>query len=336
MSIIQRGGVYYADYVNGSGERVRCSLKTRDRKQAEEKHDTLKAASWRQSQLSEKPRRSWKEAAVRFLNETQHKRSRESDISRFRWLDSWMGNLYLDQIDHDLIQRLVEIRSATVKPATINQDLALIRTIIKRAVREWSWLDREVHVKMLPMNNARDRVLSESEEVRLLQALPEHLKDIVRLALATGLRKGNLIGLRWEWVSFERQTLTIPASEMKNNVALGIPLTSTTLAILRRQRGKHPDFVFSYKGNRLTSLANATWQLACKRADIKDLTVHDLRRSWATRMAIQGVPIDAILRLGGWNNYAMLLKRYAHLQPEHLREAAEMASKPLVSTARSG
>lgn len=330
--LTKRKSTYYCDFIDGSGRRVRKSLKTPDKKLARELYDRLKADSWRQRQLGEKPRRTWKDAVVRYLRETTHKRSHDIDICRLRWLDQFMGSRHLDEIGPDLLQRVVDERSAAGrKPATINQDLALFRTILKRAHQDWGWLDRDIKVRMLHVNNERTRVLDEAEEVRLLAALPSHLKDIVRFALATGLRKSNILDLRWEWVDLDRQVLTIPGSYMKAGRHHGIPITEAAMSVLHRNRGKHPDYVFTYEGQRIASINHTTWTKACRRAGITDLHIHDLRRTFGTRLAIAGVPLDAIMRLGGWSNYQILLKRYAHLQPEHLREHAEKASHKIVT-----
>jgi integrase len=332
MSLTKRKGVFYADFIDGSGRRIRKSLKTPDKKLARELYDQLKADSWRQRHFGETPRRSWKESVVRYLNETAHKRSHETDISRLRWLDRFMGNTHLDQIGPDLIEKIIDDRVAKgLKPASINQILGLVHNICRRAHREWQWLDKEVHVRMLKFNNERDRVLSDDEEPRLLAALPSHLSNIARFALATGLRKTNILGLRWDWVDLDRKVLTIPASSMKASRHHGIPITEAAMSVLRRNRGKHPDYVFTYKGKRIASISHTTWMKSCRKARVDNLHFHDLRRTFGTRLAIAGVPLDAIMRLGGWSSYAILLRRYAHLQPEHLREHAEAASRKYVT-----
>ncbi len=327
----KRKGIWYVDFIDGSGRRVRRSTKTTDKKLAQQLHDELKAKAWRERHLGEKPRRTWKEAVVRYLKETSYKRSHCTDVSRLRWLDQFLGKIHLDEINADVVQRIVDDRAAHGrKPASINQTTGLVRQICRRAHRDWQWLDKEIPIRILPVSNERDRVLVEDEEVRLLNALPDHLRDPVRFSLATGLRKSNVLGLHWGWIDLEREVLTIPASSMKAARHHGIPLTTAAMAVLRRNRGRHPDYVFTYQGERIASINHCTWKKACRKARISNLTFHDLRRTMATRLAIAGVPLDAIMRLGGWSSYAILLKRYAHLYPEHLREHAEAASKPLV------
>lgn len=326
----KKSSIWQISFVGPDGKRVRVSSGATSKTEAKELHDRMKSDSWRQAKLGEKPRKSWQDAVNRFVGETTHKRSHKTDLSRLKWLDTFMGELHLDEITPDVMQSIVEAkREEGNRPETINHTLGLVKNICNRA-KEWGWTDTTPHIKKLPVNNERTRVLSEDEEIRLLRALPAHLRDIVCFALATALRRGNVLGLRWEHVDFDREVLTIPGSEMKAGLALGIPLNSTAMSILRRNRG-HPTHVFTYEDRPINRPSHATWQRSLRRAKIEDLTFHDLRRTAATRWAIAGVPLDAIMRLGGWSDYSVLLKRYAHLQPEHLRQHAESVSKPLVA-----
>jgi len=146
----------------------------------------------------------------------------------------------------------------------------------------------------------------------------------------------NVFGLRWEWIDLDRQVLTIPGSSMKAGRHHGVPLTEAVMPVIRRNRGKHPDFVFTFKGERIVSINHTTWTKACHKAGVTGLHFPDLRRTFGTRLTIASVPLDAIMRLGGWSSYAILLNRYAHLQPEHLCAHAEAAARSLIAQARSG
>ena len=97
----KRKGIWYVDFIDGSGRRVRRSTKTTDKKLAQQLHDELKAKAWRERHLGEKPRRTWKEAVVRYLKETSYKRSHCTDVSRLRWLDQFLGKIHLDEINAD-------------------------------------------------------------------------------------------------------------------------------------------------------------------------------------------------------------------------------------------
>ena len=89
--------------IGHSGRTIQHSTGTEDKAQAREYHDKLKASLWEQERLGVKPRRSWKEAVIRWLAETSEKVTHGEDIRKLRWLDSFLGNLMLDEITLDVI-----------------------------------------------------------------------------------------------------------------------------------------------------------------------------------------------------------------------------------------
>jgi len=103
MSLHKRGKTYWVDFTSPNGERIRRSARTGDKKQAQEFEDRLKAELWRIQQLGEKPRRTWQEAAIRWLKDTDHKADHAKDKAKFRWLNPYLGDKFLDEIDRELI-----------------------------------------------------------------------------------------------------------------------------------------------------------------------------------------------------------------------------------------
>ncbi len=89
--------------IGHSGRTIQHSTGTEDKAQAREYHDKLKASLWEQERLGVKPRRSWKEAVIRWLAETSEKVTHGEDIRKLRWLDSFLGKLMLDEITLDVI-----------------------------------------------------------------------------------------------------------------------------------------------------------------------------------------------------------------------------------------
>ncbi len=96
-----------------------------------------------------------------------------------------------------------------------------------------------------------------------------------------------------------------------------LPLNESAMGVLRRQIGKHPARVFTYKGRPLKSVNENSWESALKRAGIRDFRWHDLRHTWASWLVQAGVPLSAVQELGAWET-ASMVRRYAHLAPEHL------------------
>ena len=108
MSLFKRKKGWWIDFTTPSGERVRCSARTDDRAQAQEFHDRLKADAWRACKLGEKVQRTWDEAALRWLKETEHKTSHLQDVKQVAWLQQFFRGRYLSEITRDAIAAIAE------------------------------------------------------------------------------------------------------------------------------------------------------------------------------------------------------------------------------------
>lgn len=172
---------------------------------------------------------------------------------------------------------------------------------------------------MLPEPKKRVRWLTREEAERLIAELPEHLKAVVRFSLETGLRQSNVTGLTWDQVDIERSCAWIHPDQAKAKRAIAVPLSSAAVIIIEEQIGKHEEFVFTYKGNKLIQTNTRAWRNALERAGIADFRWHDLRHTWASWMIQNGCPIHVLQELGGWESPEMV-QRYAHLSSEHLMQ----------------
>ncbi len=152
---------------------------------------------------------------------------------------------------------------------------------------------------------------------------------MVRFSLATGIRKGNVTGLEWSQVDLERRCAWIHPDQAKARRAIAVPLNRDAMLVLRQQLGKHPCYVFTYRGKRITQVNTKAWTAALERAGITDFRWHDLRHTWASWHAQAGTPQHVLQELGGWETLEMV-RRYAHLNAEHLAEYAEKLSKPRI------
>jgi integrase len=143
-----------------------------------------------------------------------------------RWLDHYLAGKTIQSITKQEIEALTKIRaSESVKNATVNRMLALLRSILRKAALEWEWIDKVPKIKLLPEPKKRVRWLTQEEINRLLDELPDHLKSIVEFAIETGLRHSNILGLKWSQVDLERQCAWIYADESKSGHAIPVPLS---------------------------------------------------------------------------------------------------------------
>lgn len=327
MALFKRGKTWWVRFTAPSGKQIRCSARTTDRKAAQKYHDSLKLEYWRVEQLGGKPRFTWQEAVERWLDETEHKASRRDDLNHLRQLHPLVGHLHLDEISRDIVDQFIRKRKDSgVSNATINRGLALIRAILRRAHREWEWLESVPTIKLLPEPKRRVRWLSRDQVDQLMIVLPSHLKALVRFTLATGLRLSNVTGLEWEQVDLERHCLWIHADQAKGKKAIPVPLNEDALSVLHEQRGKHSQFVFTYRNQAIKNANTKAWRKALKKVGIEDFRWHDLRHTWATWHVQCGTPLNVLQELGGWSNQEMV-QRYAHLSAEHLAHYANVLTK---------
>ncbi len=307
--------------ISHGGRTIQRSTGTEDKAQAQEYHDKLKVSLWEQQRLGVKPRRSWKEAVVRWLAETSEKATHDGDIKKLRWLDAFLGALMLDEITLDVIDRVKSERLKTVSKSTVNRYLALVRAILLRARDEWEWIDKAPKVKLFREPPGRERSITAEQAGALLRELPAHQRDVVLFTLATGLRQSNVLRLEWSHVNLESGHAWVDADQSKNRRPIAVPLNLKALEVLRRQIGKHPARVFTYAGRPLDRANTHAWQRALKRAGIENFRWHDLRHTWATWHRQSGTPTHELQRLGGWRT-SVMVERYAHLAPDHLAAAA--------------
>jgi len=307
--------------ISVGGKTIQRSTGTNDKIEAQEFHDKLKAQLWEQERLGLKPSHSWQEAVIRWLNETCDKTTHKEDKSKLAWLDIYLSDLNLDEITLDVIDNIRSAKLKEASKATVNRYLALVRSILIRARDEWEWIQRVPKIRLFKETNNRERSLTVEQAKTLLSELPHHQQDTVLFALATGLRQSNVVKMEWSQINLELRHAWVKATQSKNGKPIAIPLNEIALEVLRRQIGKHPTRVFTFRGKPFKAANTKAWVQALKRAGIEDFKWHDLRHTWATWQRQAGTPTHELQRLGGWKTAAMV-ERYAHLAPDHLANAA--------------
>jgi len=299
MSLYKRGNTLWVCFTSPSGKRIRQSTRTGDKKQAQEYEDRLKAELWRVQTLGEKPRRTWQEAVVRWLKETDHKKDHEKDKAKFRWLNPYLGEFFLDEITRDVIDDIRDAKRAEAGPSTVNRYLAVIRAVLNTARDDWEWVDRAPKVKEFREPKIHVRWITPDEAQRLITALPAHLAAMAEFSLQTGLRQSNVSYLKWDQVSMERQTAWIHADEAKNGKALAVPLNKLAMGVLLRQLGRHPEYVFTYLDKPVQRTSTKAWKRALEKAGIENFRWHDLRHTWASWHVQNGTSLQELMELGG-------------------------------------
>jgi len=263
-----------------------------------------------------------------YVRDTVKKRSWKRDELCLRHLKDFFKGRKLSDIQPQDVDDYKASRLREVAPATVNRELEVLRHLFHLAERWNKFFGKNPASRagLLPLNNHKERILSLDEEKRLLNACDPYMRNIIITALYTGMRKGEVISLKWENVDLDNGIITIDQTNAKSKKARRIPINSVIRRLLLEQRLKSAgnDYVFlSSKGSpylRQDSL-NRAFTLALQKADIKGLRFHDLRHTAATRMIESGFSIVAVKEILGHASLDMTM-RYAHPN-ESLRSALE-------------
>jgi len=320
---VSKGPHWYASISIKGRSRIRRSTGTADKAEAQRIHDEWKAAAWQSPAPSNG--KTWQHAAASWL--TSEERGR-TDRYFVRAFTERLGNPDLDAITTDTITGAMRAKSA----GTWNRHRATVTAILHHA-QAMGWLDKVPTIPSRKTPPGRTRWLTPAEWARLEKELPAHLLAPARFALATGIRQANLLGLQWSEIDLQRKVAWIHADNAKAGKAIGIPLSTDAIEILRSQIGKHETHVFTYPLKRddvtknvpMMSIGEA-YPKAVSRAGLTGVTWHTLRHTWASWHVMNGTPLEVLQKLGGWASFDLVL-RYAHLAPEYLATWAGNAAE---------
>ena len=217
------------------------------------------------------------EEYIKHIRDIKQNRSWGSALHHLNRLKSTLGDRMLSQITSKDIDDYKLVRLREVKPATVNRELACLSHLFNLAKRQRVFFNENPVAlsKLLPEHNQVERILTRDEEERLLASSPQQLKPILICALNTGMRKNEILTLKWVNVDFESNLITLEHTNTKSKKTRRIPINSTLRPILLEQKLKSAggEFAFpSSKGNpykRHDSLKQS-YVKACKSAGIKD------------------------------------------------------------------
>ncbi len=206
-------------------------------------------------------------------------------------------------------------------PATINRKLAFLKRLFNLAQADELTTLQPVRKRIMEAeNNKRRRFLTPEEEDRIIaQVRQPDLLLAIQVALWTGLRAGEQTRLKRSDVDLDHEIIVVRASKGHEDEVL--PLHPEAVLVLRDAIASHSeDLVFAgWSPDRL----NKHFQSAARRAGVKDIHWHDLRRTFCSRLAMAGVSMEQIQALARHATLAVTAERYAHLSPAYLRKALE-------------
>jgi len=263
-------------------------------------------------------------------------RTAKFQARQLAWWRAELGHLFLADVTASAISEaranllFPPRRGKRVRgPATANRYMAVLSHLLTVAVREWELLDINPagRLSKLKEPRGRDRFLSEEECDRLLIAAGEssnpNLRDVVVLALSTGMRRNEILSLRFEQLDVTRGMLYL--YDTKNGERRGVPLAGAALALMRQRvtlKGKDDDLIFAGKTRVTPFDIRKPWYRALHDAGLREVRFHDLRHTAASLLAKDGASLPVIGAVLGHKS-AMMTKRYAHFADTHLRDVVE-------------
>ena len=218
-------------------------------------------------------------------------------------------------------------------PATANRYLAALSKAFSDAVREWHWLNENPlrRVSKESESQGRVRYLSDEERTTLLDQVRKSkqkgLYAVVLLALTTGMRRGEILALRWPDIDLKRGIAVL--HKTKNQERRSVPIVPEVAKLLEeigRVRHLDTDLVFSRDGEAITIEIDHSFREALKAAGIENFRFHDLRHTAASYLAMSGATSAEIAAVLGHKTLQMV-KRYSHLSDAHTGGVIERMTK---------
>lgn len=246
--------------------------------------------------------------------------SSRRDRTSIRNLNEVFSGKILTSITSKEIEKYKMERRLIKKPATVNRELACLKNMFTKAI-QWGYasFNPVKEIKLYKENNQRVRYLEPRERELLLACCGPYLRPIVLTALHTGMRRSEILNLKWSDVDFSRYLITV--RDTKNSEVRYIPMNETLTETLRNvTKNINSPYVFLKNNGHPYKEFKESFTAVLKRAGIENLTFHDFRHDFASHLVMAGVDIKTVQELLGHKGLQMTL-RYAHLSPAHKQDA---------------
>jgi len=309
MGIYKREIIWYIDYyVHGKRIRERVGPNKRLAETVLKKRE-IEIAENKFLDIRKRIKIRFKDIASTYLKtySEPNKKSARRDAISIRHLNSCFGDQLLDQIAAEDIEMYKVKRKEKVSSATVNREIACLKHIFTKAI-EWGKVSESPtkRVKLFRENNKRIRYLENEEIPRLCGACPDWLKPVVLVALNTGMRKGEILNLKWRDIDFRKRIVYITNSKVGYRE---IPLNDLLYKVLLRvSKNKEIPYIFCHKNGKPLKDIRRSFSLALERAEIEDFRFHDLRHTFASHLVMAGIDLKTVQELLGHKTIEMTLR----------------------------
>jgi integrase len=222
---------------------------------------------------------------------------------------------------HASKRRPKNAKKLPITNATVNRELTCLKTLLKKAV-EWGKLENNPAetVKKLREKKQKMQMLSAAEADKLIEFAGDDLKPVLIIALNSGMRKGEILSLKWDDVDMKKGFIRI--AETKSGKSRNVPINTQVYDTLKKCRNESAFVFYNPETRNHIKDVKTAFNNACERANIKGLRFHDLRHTAASWMVEAGVDLVTVSKILGHSSIEMTM-RYAHPTDENMRRAVE-------------
>jgi integrase len=325
MAIYKRGRIWWIDFYDQRMNRVKESSRSSVRREAE-RLLSLRQADVLRGNYQIPSKITLDEFGRKYVEYAKaNKRSWVRDVQMLKHIQGFFGNRMLSEIIPADVEEYKNHRCTLVKKSTVNRELTLMKRLFNLA-SVWELYNGKnpvCRVRFFREDNMRLRVLSPEEENRLILNAAPYLQDLIRFALHTGLRVGEIFSLCWNDVDLDQGIISIRAE--KTGKLRKIPINDIARKVMDCWLlGRRSESVF-YNPNTGIPFCDLKggFKQACKKACISDVTWHTLRHTFASRLVNRGVDIVTVQELLGHSTVTMTM-RYAHTNLKAKQDAVRV------------
>lgn len=270
------------------------------------------------------------------------KKDKKTISGHLRYWKRELGKYALSKLTPDVIAKKrdelasgITVRHKVRTPATVNRYRASLSGVFKVAMEEWRWLDDSPmrFVRKLEEPPGRTRFLDDNELLRLLEVAQDskskYLYIVIVIALFTGMRRGEILKLKWSDVDLDTGRVVI--RETKNGDTRVSYLTNHALDILQQHAQKmmfQSEYIFPNRWGTKPVDITYSWQKTKEQTGLEDFRFHDLRHTAASNLAMNGASPSEIADVLGHKSLSMV-KRYAHIAEHHTKFVIESMNEKI-------
>lgn len=318
-----RGGfcVYWDDQETGKRRRYRLGARTRTEAEAE-------AAQVYKREVLDKRREPvkvaeiWEDYILDLGKKPTAKTMKYTGIAVL----GFFGAFSPDAIDRKRCRDYQEHRYRQgVSQGTVHTELGHLTSALNWA-HKVGMIERVPYIWRPAKPETDKRILSRDEAQALIEgAIDPHIRLALVLLLGTGARVGAILDLTWDRVDFEAGSVNLRINDSATRKGrANVPMNKMVRAALQTARpAAMSDFVIEYAGKPIKSIRNG-FKAAVRRAEIGELTIHEVRHTAAVTMLSNGVPLEKVSQMLGHSNTAITFKTYARYLPSHMQDAADI------------